>query len=78
MSADSGAPTLDDFNEALAEAGRERGFCLCIRPMMTVIDFAGLTCSWCGQVVPAHATSPEMKALRTHELTTRRPDWVKR
>jgi hypothetical protein len=29
--------------------GQRRGYCICPKPMRQMIDFDGLTCSWCDQ-----------------------------
>ena len=69
--------TKDMLNEVLAEASRDRGECLCIHKFMTLIDFCGTTCGWCGQLVPENAVSAGYKAIRTEEIKRRRPEWVR-
>lgn len=54
-----------DINLILIDRSRELGECLCIHPMMSIIDFAGMVCAWCDQKVPAHATRPDLKEIRT-------------
>jgi hypothetical protein len=57
--------TIELINAALIEPSRERGYCLCIHPMMGLINWYGLTCKWCGQPVPEQPITPENKAIRT-------------
>ena len=33
----------------LVAESRQRGYCICPRPMRQMIDFSGLTCNWCKQ-----------------------------
>ena len=54
-----------DINVVLAGRSRELGQCLCIHPFMGVINFAGLGCDWCGQLVTEASMSPETKDIRT-------------
>lgn len=63
-------PTMDEVNNlALAPVSRELGWCLCIRPFMTMIDFTGLTCGWCGQPVTKDVvSSAEAKTLRARAI----------
>jgi len=57
-----------DINRILAAKSREVGYCLCIHSFMSVIDFTGLGCDWCDQITPEHATSPELKEIRTEAV----------
>jgi hypothetical protein len=69
--------TVDLMNEALLPASRERGYCLCIHPFMTVIDFSGTTCAWCEQPVTKRGWGPEAKAIRTEVVKAAYP-WAVR
>jgi len=35
--------------ELLIAEGQRRGYCICPKPMRQMINFDGLTCSWCEQ-----------------------------
>jgi hypothetical protein len=37
-----------DITVVIAE-GQRRGYCICPKPMRQMINFDGLSCSWCGQ-----------------------------
>ena len=69
--------TMDMINKALIEPSRERGYCLCIHPMMNVINFAGTSCAWCGQPVTDDAWAPGAKAIRTEAVKAAYPEYVK-
>ena len=57
-----------DINLVLIDKSREIGWCLCIHPLMQVVDFAGLDCGWCGQAVTKAAVTPGAKELRTQTI----------
>ena len=38
-----------DIQVVIAE-GRRRGYCICPKPFREMINFQGLTCSWCEQL----------------------------
>jgi hypothetical protein len=58
-------PTMDELNtKALVPISREHGYCLCIHPMSEIIDFTGLSCDWCGQLVTKESVSDEARQLR--------------
>lgn len=61
-------PTIEDINAVMLPASQARGFCLCIHPMMDLINFAGTSCAWCLQPVTAENMSPEYKEMRTAAL----------
>lgn len=68
-------PTMDEVNNlALVPVSQERGYCICIHPMMTVIDFTGMECAWCGQPVTEASVTPEAKYLRTDAILARWPE----
>ena len=70
-----GTPTYDEINNwALAPKGRELGWCLCIHPMMQLIDFTGMTCAWCGQPTTKDAISEQAKTLRAEAILARYPE----
>jgi hypothetical protein len=72
----SGAPrelTVDLMNAALLPVSRERGYCLCIHPMMNVVNFAGTSCLWCLQPVTDAGWGPEAKAIRTEAVIAAYP-----
>ena len=69
--------TVDLMNAALIEPSREHGYCLCIHPMMTMVNFAGLTCQWCGEKVPDAAITAENQAIRTAAIAAKYP-WAVR
>ena len=31
----------------LIAEGKRRGYCICPKPLRQLVDFSGLTCSWC-------------------------------
>ena len=33
----------------LVAEGQRRGYCICPKPIRRMVDFSGLTCTWCGQ-----------------------------
>lgn len=57
--------TVDLINVALLPVSVEHGYCLCIHPFMSMIDFSGTTCVWCLQPVIEDNITPETKAIRT-------------
>lgn len=58
--------TYREWNErALTPASRREGFCLCYHPMSGVIDFTGMECALCDQLVTDQSAGPEAKRLRT-------------
>jgi len=57
-----------DINRILIAKSIELGYCLCIHPFMQVINFHGMGCGWCGQLVPENAISPETKEIRTQAV----------
>lgn len=72
-------PTNQELNEiALAPASRRQGYCLCLHPMSSVINFAGLTCRWCEQSVTDDEYSAEAKALRTDAIKAAFPELVRK
>lgn len=73
-------PTHRELNEiALAPASREAGYCLCLHPMSDMINFAGLECKWCGQVVTESdpLRTAEARTLRTEAIKAAFPELVK-
>jgi len=69
--------TVAIMNAALVPASREHGYCLCIHPMMQMINFSGLTCKWCGQPVTDAAITAESKAIRTEAIKAAYPQFIK-
>jgi hypothetical protein len=69
--------TVELMNEALNEVSREKGYCLCIHPMMTVINFTGLACNWCEQPVTDGSYGPDAKSIRTIAVIAAYPWAVK-
>lgn len=69
--------TVPIMNWALVPESRSRGFCLCLHPTMTLINFEGLTCNWCGQPVTGQAYEPESVIIRTNAIKARCPQFVK-
>jgi hypothetical protein len=69
--------TVGIMNYALMKASREHGYCLCIHPMMNVINFSGMSCRWCLQPVTDAAWGPEAKAIRTAAIKAAYPQFVK-
>jgi hypothetical protein len=69
--------TMDEINAALLPVSREHGYCLCIRPMMTMVNFSGTSCTWCLQPCTDEAYTPEAKAIRTAAVKAAYPEKVK-
>jgi hypothetical protein len=69
--------TTDLMNEALIPESRKRGYCLCVHHFMTMIDFAGLECKYCGQRVTDDSYAPAAKAVRTEVVIAAYP-WAAR
>jgi hypothetical protein len=74
---ENGPTHLEINTRALAPAGREAGYCLCLHPMSGVIDFTGLTCKWCDQPVTAEGGTLEARTLRTDAIKAAFPELVK-
>jgi len=66
------------MNYALVPVSREHGYCLCIHPMMNMINFSGMSCQWCEQPTTDEAYTPEAKAIRTEAVKAAYPQFVKR
>lgn len=69
--------TMELINAALLPVSREYGYCLCIHPMMEVINFSGTTCAWCMQPVTDEAWAPGAKEIRTKAVKDAYPWAVK-
>lgn len=65
--------TIDLINQALLPVSQKLGYCLCIHPMMDMINFAGLTCDWCKQRVTEDAYGLTAKAIRTEAVKAAYP-----
>jgi hypothetical protein len=62
-------PTNGQVNaRALAPASRQHGYCLCMHPFQTVIDFTGLGCQFCLQPVTADSASEAARQIRTQAI----------
>ena len=69
--------TVDLMNAALLPVSRQRGYCLCIHDFQTVIDFRGMTCAWCGQLVTDESSGPGARDIRTEAVKAAYP-WAVR
>jgi hypothetical protein len=69
--------TVDLMNIALKDVSQEKGYCLCIHPMMTVINFVGTSCKWCDQPVTNDSYGPDAKNIRTNAVIAAYPWAVK-
>jgi hypothetical protein len=68
-------PSHDEINNAaLIPASIEHGYCLCLHPFMNVINFAGLGCTYCAQVVTDDSFSEAAKTLRAEAIKAAFPE----
>jgi hypothetical protein len=85
MTSENGATSVDDevncivcfVNMAVNEPSKNDGQCYCIHPFMSLIDFTGATCGWCGQPIVPEAVSPAFKLIRTAATIAAFPHLVK-
>jgi hypothetical protein len=74
-------PTIDQMNAIFLLESKKAGYCLCIHPMMVLINFTGTSCAWCLMPFTDQAYSLEAKQLRTSALLAEahenHPEWLK-
>jgi hypothetical protein len=75
--ADATELTVAAINYALVPVSIAHGYCLCLHPMMSMINFAGRSCQWCGQPVTDQAYEPAAKQIRTEAVKAAYPQFVK-
>lgn len=66
--------TTEELNAVLAGTAVQVGYCLCLAPMRTVVNCAGMRCSLCGYPITDAWYKQETKTLRGRVLLAAFPD----